>query len=68
MIIADEEMKDIMRKVKYLKKIGLWKWGISEIKNEAKKQKERFLGMLIGSLGASLLKNLSADKQILCLK
>ena len=67
MIIADEEMKD-MRKVKYLKEIGLWKWGISEIKNEAKEQKERFLGMLIGSLGASLLKNLSADKQILCLK
>ena len=68
MIIADEEMKDIMRKVKYLKEIGLWKWDISEIKNEAKEQKERFLGMLIGSLGASLLKNLSADKQILCLK
>ena len=68
MIIVDEEMKDIMRKVKYLKEIGLWKWGISEIKNEAKEQKERFLGMLIGSLGASLLKNLSADKQILCLK
>ena len=68
MIIADEEMKDIMRKVKYLKEIGLWKWGISEIKNEAKKQKERFLGMLIGSLGASLLKNLSPDKKILCLK
>ena len=68
MIITDEEMKDIMRKVKYLKEIGLWKWGISEIKNEAKEQKERFLGMLISSLGASLLKNLSADKQILCLK
>ena len=68
MIIADEEMKDIMRKVKYLKEIGLWKWGISEIKNEAKKQKERLLGMLIGSLGASSLKNLSADKQILYLK
>ena len=48
MIITDEEMKDIMRKVKYLKEIGLWKWGISEIKNEAKEQKERFLGMLIG--------------------
>ena len=37
--------------------------GVSEtIKNEAKEQKGGFLSMLLGTLGASLLKNLLAGK------
>ena len=37
--------------------------GVSETtKNEAKEQKVRFLGILIGTLGASILRNLLTDK------
>ena len=32
------------------------------IKNETKEQKGRFLGMLLGTLGASLFGNMSAGK------
>ena len=40
--------------------------GISEtIKNEAKEQKERFLSMLLGTLGASLLGNMLAGKGVI---
>ena len=42
---------------------GLLIKGVSEIiKNEAKEQKGRFLGMLLGTLGASLLGNLLTGK------
>ena len=42
---------------------GLLKKGVSElIKNEAKQQKGGFLGMLLGTLGASLLGNLLTGK------
>ena len=34
------------------------------IKNETKEQKERFLSMLLGTLGASLLENMLAGKGI----
>ena len=34
------------------------------IKNETKKQKGGYLGMLLGTLGASLLGNMSAEKGI----
>ena len=59
LIISNEEMDDIMKIVKS----GLFIEGISEaIKNEAKKQKRGFLSMLLGILVASLLGNLSTDK------
>ena len=35
------------------------------IKNETKEQKGRFLGMLLGTLGASLLRNILAGKGII---
>ena len=56
LIISNEEMEDIMRIVKSLEESGLLIKVIREtIKNETKEQKEVFLGMLLGTLGASLL-------------
>ena len=58
LIISSEEMNDIMKIVKSLEEFGLLIKGVSEtIKNEAKEQKEQFLGMLLGTLGVSLLGN-----------
>ena len=58
LIISNEEMDDIMKIVKSLEESGLLIKGVSEtIKNEAKEQKRGFLGMLLGTLGASLLGN-----------
>ena len=52
-------MKDIMKIFKSLEESGLLIKIVSEtIKNEAKEQKGRILGMLLGTLGASLLGNL----------
>ena len=58
-IISYEEMNDIMKIVTSLEESGLLIKGVSEaIKNEAKKQqKGGFLGILLGTLGASLLGN-----------
>ena len=63
LIISNEEMNDIMKIVKFLDKSGLLIKGVSEtIKNEAKEQKGGFLGMLLGTLGASLLGKLLTGK------
>ena len=63
LIISNEEMEDITKIVKSLEGSGLLKKGVSEtIKNEAKKQKGGFLGILLGTLGASLLGNLLTGK------
>ena len=52
-----------MKIVKPLEELGLLIKGVSEtIKNEAKEQKEGFLGILLGTLGASLLENLLTGK------
>ena len=52
-------MNDIIKIMKSPKESGLLMRDISEtIKNEAKEQKEGFLSMLLGTLGASLLGNL----------
>ena len=65
LIISNEEMEDIMKKVKCLEDSGLLLKGFSEtIQNEPKEQKEGFLGMLLGTLGASLLRNMLAGKWI----
>ena len=56
-------MNDIMKITKPLDESGLSIKGVSEtIKNEAKEQKEEFLSMLLGTLGAGLLGNLLTDK------
>ena len=63
LIISNEEMNDIMKIVKSLEESGLLIKSISEtIKNEVKIQKGGFLGMLLGTLGASLLGNLLTGK------
>ena len=56
-------MNDIMKLVKSFGESGLLIKGVSEtIKNEAKEQKGGFLGMLLSTLGASLLGNLLTGK------
>ena len=59
LIISNEKMIDITIIVKLLEKSGLLIKDVSEtIKNKAKEQKDRFLCMLLGTLGGSLLGNL----------
>ena len=54
-----------MKIIKSLEEYGLLIKGVSEtIKNEAKEQKGGCLGMLLGTLGASLLGNLLTGKGI----
>ena len=66
LIISNEEMKAIMKIVKPLKDSALLIKGVSEtIKNKAKEQNGGFLGMLLGTLGASLLENLLTGKGII---
>ena len=56
-------MKNIMKIVKSFEKSDLLIQGTSEItKNEAKEQKGRFLNMLLGTLGVSLLGSLRTGK------
>ena len=55
LIISNEEMNHIMKKVNSLEESGLLIKGVSEtIPNEAKEQKGAFLGMLLVTLVASL--------------
>ena len=56
LIISNDEIKDITRIAKSLEDSSLLLEGVSEtIQNEAKEQREEFLSMLLGTLGASLL-------------
>ena len=58
-------MKDIIKIVKSIEDSGLLlKWVSETVQNEAKEQKEGFLSMLLGTLGASLLENVLAGKGI----
>ena len=64
LIISNEEMNDIMKIVQALEDSDILLKGVTKtIKNETKKQK-RFLSMLLGTLGASLLGNLLAGEGI----
>ena len=59
LIISNEEMNDIMKIIKSLEETGLLIKDVSKtIKNKAEEQIGRFLSMLFGTLGASLLGNL----------
>ena len=63
LVISNEGMNEILKMVKSLEKSGLLIKDASEkIKNEAKGQKGRFLIVLLGTLGASLLRNLLTGK------
>ena len=58
-------MKDIIKIVKSLEHSGpLMKEVTQKIENETKEQKDGFLGMLLGSLSASLIGNMLASKEV----
>ena len=60
LIISNDEMKDIIRIVKSLEDSGLLMEGVSKIiQNETKEQKVGFYSMLLGTIGAILLGNIS---------
>ena len=62
-ITSNKEMSDIMKILASLEESGLLIKGISEtINNEANEQTGRFLKMLLGILGVSLLRNLLTGK------
>ena len=58
-------MEDIFEITEFLEDSGLLPERVSEtIQNEAKEQRDGFLSMLLGTLGASLLGNILAGKGI----
>ena len=62
-IISNEEMNEIMQIVQVLEDSNiLLKAGTKTIKNEPKEQKGGFSGTSLGTLGASLLENMSTGK------
>ena len=64
-IISNEEMNDVMKILQALENSNiLLKGATKTIKNETKKRKGGFLNMLLGTLGASLLRNLLSGKGI----
>ena len=66
LIFLNKEMENIMKIVKSLKESGLLIKGISEtIKNKAKEQNDGFLGMLLGTLSASLLGSILSRQGII---
>ena len=57
-MIPNEEKNDVVKIVKSPEEFGLLTKGVSEtFKSGAKEQKRGFLGMLLGTLSASLLGN-----------
>ena len=65
LIVSNEEMNDIMKIVQALEDSNILLKGVTKtIKNETKEQKGGFLSMFLGTLGASLLGNLLAEKGI----
>ena len=55
-------MEDIIKIVKSLEDCGLLIKGVSKpIQNETKEQKGRFIGILLGTLGASSLGNMLTE-------
>ena len=66
LIIKQEDMKDIMKIIKELENSDILLKGVSKtIENETKEQRGGFLGMLLGTLGASLLGILLTGKGIM---
>ena len=59
LIISNEEMNDIMKMVKFLENAGLL------IKSVSKTIENEFFGLLLGTLGASLLGNLLTGKGVM---
>ena len=65
LMISNEEMNDIMKILQALEHSNILLKGVTKtIKDETKEHKDGFLGMLLGTLGASLLGNLLSEKGI----
>ena len=65
LVFSNEDLNDMMKKIKSLKECGLLIKGVIEtIKNEAKEKKGGFLGILLDTLDASLLGNMIACKGV----
>ena len=67
LIISNQEMNDIMKIVQALEYSNIFLKGVTKtIKNETQKKKQKggFLSMLLGTLGATLLRNLLTRKGI----
>ena len=61
--ISNKEINGIMKIVKAVEDSNILLKGVTKtITNETKEQKRRFLSMLLGTLGASLLGNLLSGK------
>ena len=59
LIISNDEINDIIKIVKSLEDSGVLLKGVTEtVHNKVKEQKGGFLSILLGTLGASLLRNL----------
>ena len=66
LIIEQEDINDIMKIIEALENSGILLKGVSKtIENEIKEQRDGFLSMLLGTLGASLLGNLLTGKGIM---
>ena len=70
LIISNEEVEDMIKIVRSLEESWLLINGIKErignkAKQQTKQQKGEVLSMLLGALGASLLKNLLTGKRII---
>ena len=64
LIVSNSDMEDLIEIVKSLKDSGLLLQGVTEsVQNEVKEQKGGFLSALLGTLGASLLRNLLAGEE-----
>ena len=65
LIISNEDLDEIKKIIKCLEEQGILVKGVKDmIENEVKEQKGGFLGMLLGTLGASLLGNMLSGKGI----
>ena len=63
LIISNEDMNNIFKVIKTLENLGLLIGGTSKIvKHEIKKQEDGFLGMLLGTLDASIVENILTGK------
>ena len=66
LIISNDYMQDLLKKVKSLEDSGMLLDGITEaLKNEVQEQKGGFLCMLLGTLGTSFLGNMLAGRGVI---
>ena len=65
LIVSNNDIEDLTKIVKSLEDSGSLLKGVTKtVQNEVKEQKGGFLSMLLGTLGASLLRNLLSGKGI----